>query len=190
MIAILAGTVLEKYNNKLLIMVNGGVGYEVSVSAPLFLDSEKGTDVLLYTYLKSSDSGMELFGFKDSEEKSFFEMLITVSGVGPRGALNIMSLGSITEIKDAIGRSDVAYLTQVSGIGRRTAERVTVELKEKVGVREDAQENLGEALGEMIDALTGLGYTKEQARAIAKTMDAAGKTTEELLKIALRELSS
>ncbi len=190
MIALLSGTVLEKSGNKLLVMAGSGVGYEVSVSAPLFLDTQKGAEVLLYTYLKSSDSGMELFGFKNVEEKSFFEMLITVSGVGPRGALSIMSLGSISEIQDAIGRGDVAYLTQVSGIGKRTAERVAVELKEKVGVKEDAQENFGETLGEMIDALTGLGYTKEQGRSIAKSIDAAGKTTEELLKIALRELSS
>lgn len=188
MIAYLSGNVLDKYKKRLLILVNGGAGYEVHVSAPFFLETAVGSDVRVYTYLKSSDAGLELFGFRSAEEKIFFEMLITVSGVGPRGALNILSLGSIEDIQAAIGRVDIAYLTQVSGIGRRTAERITVELKEKVGRREAGEHGvIGESLGDVVEALLGLGYSRDEARAMVKGISAEGKATEDLLREALQK---
>lgn len=188
MIALLQGKVIGTYLNTVAILTNGGVAYEVRVAAPFFMTVREGQDIRLFTYLKVAENGMELFGFPTIEEKLFFELLITVNGVGPRTALNILSLGSLDDIKSAIARADVAYLTQVSGIGRKTAERIVVELKNKLTINNEqlTRGAIGEALGEVVEALVGLGYSRDEARDVVKELDAKGKTTEALLKVALQ----
>lgn len=187
MIGLIQGKVVGAYSNTIAILTNGGVAYEVHVVAPFFMTVREGQTLKLFTYLKVSDSGMELFGFSVIEEKLFFELLITVNGVGPRTALNILSLGSLNDIKSAIARADVTYLTQVSGIGRKTAERIVIELKNKVtGNNEQGTGGMGESLGEVVEALVGLGYSRDEARDVVKELDAKGKSTEALLKVALQ----
>lgn len=187
MIGLIQGKVIGTYTNTVVVLTNGGVAYEVRVAAPFFMTVREGQDMRLFTYLKVAENDMELFGFPTIEEKLFFELLITVNGVGPRTALNILSLGSLDDIKNAIARADVAYLTQVSGIGRKTAERIVVELKNKMGNMEHGALNtMGESLGEVVEALVGLGYSRDEARDVVKELDAKEKTTEELLKVALQ----
>ena len=144
----------------------------------------------MYTYLKVSDQALDLYGFETIDEREFFELLMTVSGVGPKSAMHIMSLGSMMEIKAAIARGDAAQLSNVQGIGRKTAERLVVELKGKVSGQRSAVSGQpdSEMLGEVIEALVGLGYGREEARMVAQRLPAAGKTTEELLRLALREM--
>jgi len=190
MISLIAGTIKNKNKNSITILTSSGVGYEINVVTSFLAEVKVGEEVEIYTYLKVAETALELFGFRNLEEKNFFELLISIKGLGPRGALNILSIGSITEIQDAIGRGDVSYLTQVSGIGRRTAERLVVELKNKIGkslkVNFDDNEKVGDKLSDVVEALVAMGHTKEDAREIVKNLDVKDKTVEELLKLALK----
>lgn len=193
MISLIFGTIKNKNKGSVTILTSSGVGYEINIANSFFADLKIGEEVEVYTYLKVAETALELFGFRNVEEKNFFELLISVKGLGPRGALNILALGSLDEIRDAIGRGDVSYLTQVSGIGRRTAERLVVELKTKIGkslkstTTED--EHVGDKLSDVVEALVAMGHSKDEAREIVKTLDTKDKTVEELLKLALKRKS-
>ena len=190
MIALLKGIIHNKQKNRLVIMTNGGVGYDVFVSSVLFVECVVGRNIELLTYLKVAEQAMELYGFRDIHEKAFFELLISVKGVGPKGALNILSLGSITDIQSAISRGDVTYLTQVSGLGKRTAERLCVELKNKVG-SETTDEMRGDSaiVGDVVEGLVAMGYSKDEVRDVVQGLDMKQKDAEQLLRDALKMLS-
>lgn len=192
MISYLVGKIVSKQSGSVTVLTSSGLGYKVNLAGSFSFELAEGQELELHTYLKVSETAMDLYGFKTLEEKQFFQVLISVKGVGPKGALNILNLGSIDEIKSAVSRGDVVYLTQVSGIGRRTAERMVVELKSKLktkGSKPGEVSVVGDVLGEVIDGLVALGYTKEEARSVAQGLDATGKTTEELLRMALRGIS-
>jgi len=190
MISLILGTIKNKGKSDVTVLTSSGVGYEINVTTSFLAEVKIGEEVEIYTYLKVAETALELFGFRNLEEKTFFELLISVKGLGPRGALNILSIGSIIEIQDAIGRGDVSYLTQVSGIGRKTAERLVVELKNKIGkrlkVNFDDNEKVGDKLSDVVEALISMGHSKEEAREIVKSLDVGDKTVEELLKLALK----
>ena len=191
MISFLTGKIIQKNASSIVIMTSGGIGYLVSIQVGKYSSIQVDSEVSLYTYLKVSETAMDLYGFETLEEKRFFELLISVKGVGPKGALNILGLGSIDEIQAAISRSDVKYLTQVSGLGKRTAERLCVELKNKVGSvgRDTGNPAMSDSLGEVVEGLVTMGYSKEEARDVVQQLDSDGKTTEELLKQSLKYLS-
>src|SRR3989339_1862887 len=194
MISFISGIVKFKGKSYVTVLTSSGVGYEVNVTTSFLAEVKIGEELEIYTYLKVAETALELFGFRNLEEKTFFELLISVKGLGPRGALNILALGSLDEIQDAIGRGDVSYLTQVSGIGRKTAERLVVELKNKIGkslkVNFDDNEKVGDKLSDVVEALVAMGHTKEDAREIVKNLDTQDKTVEQLLKEALKRNSS
>jgi len=194
MISFLSGKLILKQNNKIHVLTSSGVGYEVHVSAPFFVELRIDQEIQLHTYLKVSENAMELFGFRNADEKEFFELLISVSGVGPKTALNVLALGSMEQIQSAIARGDVSYLTQVSGIGKKTAERLVVELKSKMVERgtgnEGGRVENSEVLGEVVEALVGMGYSREEARVAVKDLSPKDKDVSTLLKKALRLLSN
>ncbi|MBI4993325.1 MAG: Holliday junction branch migration protein RuvA [Candidatus Magasanikbacteria bacterium] len=197
MISYIKGKIIGKTEKSVTVLTVGGVGYEVCVKVrkPALSEVEGcssakvGEDVSLHTYLRVGENALDLFGFETLEEKSFFELLLTVSGIGPKGAMHILELGSLEEISAAIGRGDVGYLTKVSGIGKKTAERVVVELKSKV-IKSVKSIKLGdsEVLGEVIDGLVSLGYSREEAREAVRYLSVEGKDTGKLVKEALRRL--
>lgn len=195
MISYLTGTIQQKIKNSLIILTPGGVGYEVGMTLVQIAEAQVGQLISLYTYLRVGESVMELYGFTAMEERSFFLLLLGVTGVGPKSAMNILGLGSIEEIQAAIGRGDVKYLTAVQGMGKKTAERLVVELKSKVishksKVSIDGGEELvGDVMGEVIEALVGMGYQKEEVKRVVKEMDVVGKKTEEVLRDVLRLLA-
>jgi len=188
MISFLRGTINSVDVNKIVVLTDSGVGYEVFVGQGT---GDRGQGIELYTYLKVSENAMELYGFQTLGEKKFFELLISVKGVGPKGALNILGLGSIEEIKSAISRSDVPYLIQVSGMGKRTAERLCVELKNKVerGTGNGERGVAGDKLGEVVEGLVTMGYSREEVRGVVLELKHADKSTEQLLKEALKLLA-
>lgn len=189
MISLLRGTIAEKNKDSLVLMTAGGVGYEVRMTLLQLAGYTVGTEVTLYTYLKITDSSHDLFGFATNGERAFFSLLMTVSGVGPKTAMNILSLGSIEQIQNAIGAGDVKYLTAVSGLGAKTAERLVVELKGKIvsGVASKHRSSgAGDIMGEVIDALISMGYSRDEAKRTVETLDSEGKTTEEVLRLALK----
>ncbi len=147
----------------------GGVGYKVFVS-PYTLGKLVGRvdDVLLHIYTQVREDILALYGFLDEEELNMFELLISVSGIGPKVGLSILSIANVNTIKTAIVNKDPSILTRVSGVGKKTAERVIVELQNKVdalGVEDQAGALVGQ---EALEALTALGYSVTEAREALK----------------------
>ena len=189
MISVLQGKVSDASIDRITVLTSGGVGYDVFVGKRNgFL---VGQEVTLCTYLKVSDTAMVLYGFAAAADRAFFQLLLSVKSVGPKSAMHIVSLGPVAETMAAIQREDVAYLTSVQGLGKKTAERIMVELKGKVDAMVDIDGSAsigdGEILGEVIDALATLGYSKEEAKHMVSGIDTQGKTTEDVLKLVLQQ---
>lgn len=168
MIAHVDGIVAEKFNSSLIIDVHG-VGYEVIVAAGDYDRALLDERLKLHTYHHIREQSQELFGFSSLAAKKLFELLITVQGVGPKAALAILSLGEAEDVRNAIANSDVTYITKASGVGKRTAERVVVDLSDKVGlaIRTNVT-NRGESSplhhsDEALEALMALGYSLNDA---------------------------
>jgi len=134
-----------------------GFGMEVRMSAPNALSV--GSDAQLATHLAVKQDGMELYGFPDVADRDFFELILTVSGVGPKTALSVLRRAPREALEGAIGKRDLSYLTKVVGLGKKSAEKMLVELADKVGPR--SHDN---ADGEVFDTLVALGYTEREAR--------------------------
>ena len=168
------------------------IGYRVFVPLSLYERYVVGESVALSTHEVIRDDRRELFGMPSPEHLALFHQLITVSGVGPKIALGILSIGEPREIRAAIAREDAPYLSKVVGIGRKTAERVVVELKGKMAV-EVASGLVGAPTSTMendvFDALTSLGYKLQEVRDVIRQLPVGASTTEEKLKVALRALA-
>jgi len=169
MIAHVFGIVAEKFAGSLIVDVHG-VGYEINVAASDYDVALLGDEVKLYTYHHIREQSQDLFGFSSHAGKKLFEMLITVQGVGPKAALAILSLGDAETVRNAIANSDGAYLAKASGVGKKTAERVVVDLSDKVGTpivyRRDGDVGVQVELNvsdEALEALIALGYTLNDA---------------------------
>jgi len=167
MISYLKGSILEKGLTYLIVETNN-IGYKVFVT-PENIENKVGEEVRLYTYMKVSDDGQALFGLPDFLSLQFFEMLITVSGVGPKVALTILSSASVDAVKSAIANQDAAAFTRVAGVGTKTAEKIIVELKNKIGVL--ASTPGATATSDVFDALTALGYAQREVREALNKLD-------------------
>ena len=167
MIGSIKGKIILK-TDKFLIVEASGVGYKISVSPDSLLTFKLNEDILIWTHTHVREDSLELFGFKQRDELEFFEMLINVSGIGPRSALTILSIASIEILRKAISSNDIAYLTKISGIGRKTAEKIIIELRDKVG-KENKDGSLKEEL-DALEALKSLGYSQNEAREALKTV--------------------
>jgi Holliday junction DNA helicase RuvA len=148
------------------------------------------SEVKFFTYLYLREDGLELYGFLMEEELKFFELLISVAGVGPKSALNILDVAELKELAAAVKESRPDLLTRASGIGRKTAERIILELKGKVQA-EKSSLTVGrmETDADLVEALVGLGYRREQAKAALQMVDEKVANLEERLKAALKILS-
>jgi holliday junction DNA helicase RuvA len=189
MISLIIGTIYNISKNTICILTPAGIGYDVYVTALYAAELRVGQKVEIATYLKVAETALELFGFRSLDEKKFFQLLLGVKGIGPKGAMNVLALGSVGEIQSAIGRSDVKYLTAVQGMGKKTAERLVVELKSKVVAvqKENGVEIDSGSLGEVVEALVSMGYAKEDVRDIVKPLDSS-LSVEVLLREALKML--
>ena len=193
MIAHLAGSITEKFQTSVILDVHG-VGYELSISAP---DAEKinlGDEVKFYTYHAIRENSEELFGFSSLAAKKMFQMLISVNGVGPKAAMAILSLGSTEEVRNAIANTDAAFIAKAAGVGKKSAERVIVDLRDKVGAPShygatETKFTLSAAVGtedEALDALIALGFPLKEATAALAEVDPA-LSVEERIKLALKQ---
>lgn len=168
MIAHVKGTVTEKMLTSVIIDVHG-LGYEVNVAAGDYERVSLQEEITLYTYHHIREQSQELFGFSSLAAKKLFELLITVQGVGPKAAMAILSLSDSETVRNAIANSDSVYIAKASGVGKRIAERVIVDLADKVGLalRYD-NDTTGISLpvshnDEALEALMALGYTLADA---------------------------
>ncbi len=191
MIAHVFGKVAEKFNGSLVVDVHG-VGYEVSVATNDFDAVTLDQEVKFYTYHHVREQSEELFGFSSLAAKKLFEMLITVQGVGPKAALAILSLGDAEQVRNAIANADSGFVQKATGVGKKTAERVVVDLSDKVGLPTHygrAEEPLQTELNtsdEALEALMALGYTLADATKALENVDVnlptAQRVTEALKK--------
>jgi len=168
MIAHVSGIVAEKFNSSVIVDVHG-VGYEVAVAAGDFEHALLNESVKFYTYHHIREQSQELFGFSSLAAKKLFEMLITVQGVGPKAGLSILSLGDSEVVRNALANGDAAFITKASGVGKRIAERVVVDLQDKVGLplrMNTGQTGISQPIAhadEALEALMALGYNLADA---------------------------
>lgn len=178
-----------------IIVENGGIGYEIRVpSNSSFFMSREGQAVKVFTFLAVSEDRLDLYGFEDRDSKDLYQQLITVSGVGKKGAIAVLSALPIGELKKAIAFEDLAQLTMAKGIGKKTAQKIVLELKDKVDVPSRSVADAGTVsqmmlktdVQEALEALVQLGFTKvEASERIEKIGDADGMPASEIIKKAL-----
>src|SRR3989338_6655352 len=188
MIGHIEGRVIFKGERHVVVDASG-IGYKVFLPLSALKASTVGNTTSFWTHLHVREDTMDLFGFLHPSELEFFEMLIGISGIGPRSALGVMALAPVDTIKKAIAVGDTSYLTKVSGIGRKTAEKIVLELKEKMGfgrVSYDGAELQHDA--DILDALVALGYSSTQARDALCHIPASIQGRETRLKEALKLL--
>jgi holliday junction DNA helicase RuvA len=187
MIGSLKGTVQHKAANY-IILETQGVGYKVFIPPTLLFELKVGQELSLVTLTYVREDQLTLYGFQTLPELEFFELLLTVSGVGPKSALGIMSLTSLSMIKSAIVSEDPTVFTKVSGIGRKTAERVIIELKDKLKSQADAAP-VAKEHSDAMDALLALGYSQQEARDALKAVPTGITNLQEKVKLALKALT-
>jgi holliday junction DNA helicase RuvA len=189
MIAHLKGKVEEKYGNFLVLDVNG-VGYEVTVPAPDFESVLLEEERKFYVYHAVRENAEELYGFLSLAAKKLFELLISVQGIGPKAAIAILSLAEAEEVRNAIANADAGFIAKASGVGKKSAERVIVDLRDKVGIPSHygATETLVKVNSEpdeALDALIALGFPLKEATAALEKVD-SGLPIEERIRLALK----
>lgn len=191
MIAHIRGEIAEKFANSLIVDV-GGVGYEMAVPLSDYETLTLGDAVKLHTYHHIREQSEELFGFSTLAAKKIFELLITVQGVGPKAGLAILSLGSAEQVRNAIANADSAYITGASGVGKKTAERVVIDLADKVGLptqygrSEDPAQTEIDTSDEALEALMALGYNLADASKALEGID-DGLSTQQRITEALKQ---
>lgn len=198
MIALIRGELAYKSIDHVIIDV-GGVGYRLHIPLSTFYSLPDDGEVSLFTHTHVREDALLLYGFLSMEEKELFVTLIGISGVGPKLAVNILSNIPAPDLKRAIVSEDIKRLSGLPGIGKKTAERLVLELKDKIGKLENLSEELGEEqstvkpsdalIDDVLSALVNLGYKEAQARKVLENMELApGLVMEEVLKGALKIL--
>ena len=188
MIAYLKGKILDKLN-KSVILLSNDIGYEIFLPEKFLLKIKKDQELALYIYHKQREDSQELYGFENLQEREFFMQLISVSGVGPKSALSVLSISNINDLKKAIVSANADMFKKVSGIGTKTAERIVVELKNKLAVldTDSNQENRAE-LDEVFEALNALGFNDNDIRSVYGKIPNDLKSISDKIKAALKLL--
>jgi len=187
MISFLEGKLAEKSPGRVVLAV-GGVGYEVAVPVHTLAKlPSQGKPARLFTRLQVKDDGMVLYGFASQEERLLFDQLITVTGVGPKLAMAVLSSMPAEALRRAIATGDVAALTAIPGVGKKVAGRVILDLKDKLGLA--GQDVVTGPIAEVREALLALGLSAQEAReALANLAPNGDRPVEELLREALRSV--
>lgn len=191
MIAHLIGTVTEKTDNSVIIDVHG-VGYEVTLPTPDAEQYHLNDQVKIYTYHAVRENAEELYGFSTLAAKRLFELLLSVNSIGPKAAISILSLGAPEEVRNAIANTDAAFIAKAAGVGKKSAERVIIDLRDKVGLPSKVGSGTIElsapiaAEDEALDALIALGFPLKEATAALSSVDPS-LSVEERIKLALKQ---
>lgn len=203
MISFLKGFIEEKSEKSIFLDVNG-VGYEVFMpTGSASVLPAVGEEVKIHTYLQISENGIGLYGFLTKDELNVFKLLITVNGIGPKGAVGILSALSANELRLAVLSDDDKAIAKAPGIGAKTAKKLILELKDKFHLEDALEEfaepaksvahgrnDMSDAYAEAVQALTALGYSNSDAlKAVKMAENGEGQSTEELLKAALKQLA-
>jgi len=194
MIGFLRGKIINKQPPRLLIDVNG-VGYEVDATMSTFYNlPEIGEVAEIYTHLAVSENSQTLYAFSGPDEKAMFRQLIKVSGIGARSALTILSGISVQDFIYCVQNEDTASLVRLPGIGKKTAERLIIEMRDRIDIQVQAingqmlsiERQLTSPIQEAQDALVALGYKSTEVTKLLKKIDAESLATEEIIRLALQ----
>lgn len=186
MIVQIAGKVVAK-TIRSVVIDTGGVGYEIFCTKDLIARLADGTIIGLFTYLNVREDLMELYGFASQADLLFFKLLLTVSGVGPKSALNILEVAKPEDIRRAVSAQNASILHAVHGLGKKTAEKLVIELKDKLESMEPQGGHSDDQA--VLEAIITLGYSNSEARNALQTIKGKGNTLEEKMRAALKALS-
>ncbi len=181
MIGYITGQIID-INEKNIIILAGNVGYKIQTNSYF----QKDQKISLFTYMSVRENSMDLYGFEEKSDLNFFELLLTISGIGPKSAMSITSNSKPRFIAEAIKKEDLNYLTKIAGISKKNAEKMILELKNKITLTGEKEESSAVET-DVLDALLSLGYSEKSIREVLKKVE--GKNTEEKIKLALKELS-
>ena len=197
MIAYVKGKVIDEFDGG-VVLENNGIGYEILCSATAAAKLSANKEGAVYTYFQLRDDGVSLYGFDNKAEKAMFIKLISVSGVGPKLGISVLSGMSLTDLATAIATSDVKSLSRIKGLGKKTAERIVLELREKISADEDgvlispvgaSNTVLSSEDEDAVIALMELGFSSADSRkAVQKAKEAGAKTAQEVISAALRSM--
>lgn len=183
MIGHIEGTVLAKHDGSLIISV-GGLGYKVAAPKGFTLTLSIGASVALWTHLAVREDALDLYGFPTEDELRIFNLLHSVSGIGPKSALAIVDIASVETLRSAISEGNAGYLTKVSGIGKKTADKIILELHDKIGLPEAGGTLKGDE--EALEAMRALGYSPQEAREALKKVPRTITNANDRLREALK----
>ena len=186
MISRITGEVIHKAD-KFVIIETNGLGYKVFCTTELISKIIEGENTKIWTYLAVRENALDLYGFSEKRELDFFELLITISGVGPKTALNILNVANVDSLRKAVSTGETAHLTKVSGLGKKMADKIVLELKGKIGSYEEVALGQKEEM-DALEALKSLGYSHKDAREALQEIDKSHITTSARVKAALKHL--
>ena len=189
MISHLRGQILLRGEDAVVLDVNG-VGYRVRVPTPTLATLEAGAHVELFTHLQVSEDDLSLFGFLTEDELKLFQQLKSVSGIGPKAALAIMSSAAPNAIRAAIAQNNLDVLTSIPGIGKKKAQQIVLDIKDKIRLDELELVEISPLDQEVIATLVALGYSAAEAQRAARVVPSSEKLLEDRVRAALRYLGS
>lgn len=180
------GKILDKQERAVVIEVNG-LGYKVFATAASLEKMREGGEASLWTHMAVREDSQTLYGFPSKDELGFFELLISISGIGPKTALGILNVSSVANLRKAVSTGDTSHLTKVSGVGKKIADKIVLELKGKFGAEEDSGISLRDEV-DALEALKALGYGHKESREALKAVEQTVIDTGERVKKALKLL--
>lgn len=186
MISKITGQIIHK-TDKFIVVETNGIGYKVFATTELLSIAKLEAEIKIWTYLAVRENALDLYGFFDKKELDFFELLITISGIGPKTALGILNVATVDSLRKAISSGETAHLTKVSGLGKKVADKIVLELKGKLGSYEEVHLGLKEEI-DALEALKSLGYSHREARESLQEIDKSLTTTSDRVKAALKHL--
>jgi Holliday junction DNA helicase RuvA len=186
MISRITGQIIYKADKFVIIEANN-IGYKVFATTELLSLAKTEEQLKIWTYLAVRENALDLYGFADKKELDFFELLITISGVGPKTALNILNVANVDSLRKAISTGETAHLTKVSGLGKKMADKIVLELKVKIGSYEETELGHKEEI-DALEALKSLGYSHKEAREALQEIDENITSTSGRVKAALKHL--
>jgi Holliday junction DNA helicase RuvA len=186
MIAKVEGLVSE-INNKFLVVSVGGIGFKIYTTTGIKSAVKKGQNISMFTHLAVREDALDLYGFLTEEELNFFEMLISISGIGPKTGLSVLNTSTVSILRKAISTSDTSHLTKVSGIGKKVAEKIVLELRDKIGMQAESDISLRDEV-DAVEALKAIGYSQNEAREALKKVGGKFVKTSDKVKEALKIL--
>lgn len=193
MISYIKGTVLHLDIKHLVLMTEGGVGYKIYTTLETLGQSKKGDFTELWVHTVVREDALDLYGFETKRNLDFFDLLLTVSGIGPKSALSILSAASVDTLIEAITTGETAYLTKIGGIGKKVADKIILELKGKVsdsfGETNTVSHSGTSSDVDVLEALKSLGYNHKEAKDVISSIPSEIHETKEKIKFALKQLA-